>query len=247
VATVAFLLVAYDVVAGLARVQPALAIEHGRSLLALSPDGFERAADHWLAGVHWLYAPAALYYDLAHINVTMGVFIAAYLARAEIFRRARSALVVINLIGLAVFWLYPAAPPRLLPGSGFIDIVSASGTWGSYEASGEVGERANAYGSMPSLHFAWALWVALTVTTMTKRPLWRVLGWGHFVLTGVVVIVTGNHYLIDLVAGASVALVAWLAVRRPEPAPAPAPVPVPVPVEAHRELTATLQGSSQQG
>lgn len=233
VAIVAFLLVIYDLVAGLARVRPEDAIAHGRSLLALSPDGFERAADHWLAGLHGLWAPSAYYYDLAHINVTMAVFIGAYVWRAPIYRRARSALLVVNLIGLAVFWLYPAAPPRLLPGAGFVDIVSQSGTWGSYEASGEVGERANAFGSMPSLHLAWAVWVALTVMTMTAKPLWRALGWAHVAMTAVVVIITGNHYLVDLAAGAATALVAWGAVRRTQPAP------------AHSDLTATLQASSQ--
>jgi hypothetical protein len=232
VAIVAFLLVVYDLVAELARVQPDVAIAHGRSLLALSPEGFERAADHWMAGVQWLWAPAAFYYDLAHINVTMAVFIGAYLWRAPIYRRARSALLVVNLIGLAVFWLYPAAPPRLLPGAGFFDIVSMSGTWGSYEASGEVGERANAFGSMPSLHLAWAVWVALTVMTMTNKPVWRALGWAHVAMTAVIVILTGNHYLIDLAAGAATALVAWVAVRRTEP-------------EVHRDLTATRQPCSQ--
>lgn len=229
---VAFLLVVYDLVAGLARVRPEEAIAHGRSLLALSPDGFEQAANRWLAGVPELWAPAAYYYDLAHINVTMAVLVGAYVWRAPIYRRARSALLVVNLIGLAVFWLYPAAPPRLLPGAGFVDIVAESGTWGSYEASGDVGERANAYGSMPSLHLAWAVWVGLTVMTMTRKPLWRVLGWAHVVMTGVVVVVTGNHYLVDLAAGAAVALVAWVAVRRTSP-------------RAHSELTATPQASSQ--
>lgn len=232
VAIVAFLLVIYDLVAGFARVRPEDAIAHGRSLLALSPDGFELAADHWLAEFHWLWAPAAYYYDLAHINITMAVFLGAYIWRAPIYRRARSALLVVNLMGLAVFWLYPAAPPRLLPGAGFVDIVSGSGTWGSYEASGEVGERANAYGSMPSLHLAWAVWVALTVMTMTSKPVWRALGWAHVAMTSIVVIITGNHYLVDLGAGAATALVAWVAVRRTQP-------------QAHSDLTATLQASSQ--
>ncbi len=232
VAIVAFLLVIYDLVAGLARVRPEEAISHGIDLLALSPDGFELAADLWLADLQWLWAPSAYYYNLAHINVTMAVFLAAYVWRAPIYRRARSALLLVNVIGLAVFWLYPVAPPRLLPGGEFVDIVAESGTWGSYEATGEVGERANAYGSMPSLHLAWAVWVALTVMTMTKRPLWRALGWAHVAMTSVIVVITGNHYLIDLPAGAATALVAWLAVRRTRP-------------ETHSDLTASQQASTQ--
>ena len=55
----AFLLVVYDRVAALARVHVDRAIAHGKAILALS-GGVERSADHWLAGVSWLHAPADL-------------------------------------------------------------------------------------------------------------------------------------------------------------------------------------------
>lgn len=224
----AFLLVIYDQVAGLAKVRAEAAFAHGRDLLALSPAGLEKSADHWLAGVHWLRDPAAYYYDLAHIDVTVAVFLLCFVWCAPVYRRARTALVLVNLIGLAVFLLYPVAPPRLLPGGGFVDIVAESGTWGSWEAAGGgVAERANEFGSLPSLHAAWAIWVALTVMSMTTRRSLRALAWAHVAMTSVVVIVTGNHYVIDIAAGALVVAVAWalapaLALRR---APALAPEP----------------------
>ncbi|MCW2598318.1 MAG: hypothetical protein JWM02_147 [Frankiales bacterium] len=216
---VAFLLVIYDQVAGLAKVRAAVAFQHGRDLLSLSPAGLEKRADHWLAGVHWLRDPAAYYYDLAHIDVTLAVFLVCFVFCAPVYRRARTALVLINLIGLGVFLLYPVAPPRLLPGAGFVDIVAASKTWGAWEAGGGVADRANEFGSLPSLHAAWAIWVALTVMSMTTRRSLRTLAWAHVVMTFVVVIVTGNHYLVDIAAGALVVAVAWalapvLAVRR---------------------------------
>lgn len=216
---VASLLFVYDYVSGLAKVQADAAYAHGRDLLALSPWGLEKAADLWLAGTSWLYDPAAYYYNLAHINVTMAVLVGCFLWRAGAYRRARRALVVVNLVGLAVFLLYPVAPPRLLPGAGFVDIVAASHTWGSWETGGGVAERANAFASMPSLHIAWAVWVALTVMSMTSRRPLRALGWAHVAMTAVVVVVTGNHYVIDIAAGAASAAFAWalaplLVVRR---------------------------------
>ncbi len=215
----AFLLVVYDQVAGLAKVRAEAAFAHGRDLLAMSPWGVEKAADLWLAGVSWLHAPAAYYYDLAHIDVTVAVFLACFAFRAPVYRRARTALVLVNLMGLAVFLLYPVAPPRLLPGAGFVDIVAGSGTFGAWEAGGAVADRANEFGSMPSLHAAWAIWVALTVMSMTTHRSLRVLAWAHVAMTFVVVVVTGNHYLIDLAAGALVVAAAWalaplVAVRR---------------------------------
>ena len=205
---VAFLLVIYDQVAGLAKVRAGDAFAHGRDLMALSPWHLEKHADLWLAGVSWLRNPAAYYYDLAHIDVTLAVFLACYVFRAPVYRRARTALMLVNLIGLAVFLLYPVAPPRLLPGAGFVDIVAKSGTFGA-GTDGGVTYHANEFGSLPSLHAAWAIWVGLTVMTMTTRRSLRGLAWGHVAVTFVVVIITGNHYLIDLVAGAVVVGIAW--------------------------------------
>lgn len=217
---VAFLLVIYDQVAGLAKLRAEAAFAHGRDLLALSPAGLEKTADHWLAGVGWLRSPAAYYYDLAHVDITLVVFVACFVFSAPVYRRARSALVLVNLIGLAVFLLYPVAPPRLLPGGGFVDIVGESGTFGA-GTDGGVALHANEFGSMPSLHAAWAIWVALTVMSMTTRRSLRALAWAHVAMTFVVVIVTGNHYVIDLAAGALVVAAAWalapLAVVRRSP------------------------------
>ncbi|MCU1593802.1 MAG: hypothetical protein JWO12_1194 [Frankiales bacterium] len=202
----AFLLVIYDQIASQASSRISAAVAHGRDMLALSPGDLELTADHWLARTGWLRNPASYYYDLAHINITVLVFVACFLWRGAVYRRARTALVVINLIGLAVFLAYPVAPPRLVPGAGFIDIVAQSGT---YQSGDGAIQHSNAYGSMPSLHAAWAIWVALTVMTMTGSWWLRGLAWLHVLLTFVVVIITGNHYLVDIVAGAATTAAAW--------------------------------------
>lgn len=203
------LLVVYDQVAGLARLRYAEAVAHSRSLLSLEHGGFERALDLRLAAVHWLQAPAAYYYDVAHICVTIGVLALAYVVRPGVYRRARTALVGINLVGLAIFLLYPVAPPRLLPGGGFVDIVAGSHTWFAWDTAAAAAKHANELGSMPSLHAAWACWVALTVTAVTARRAPRVLAWLHVLVTVVVVLATGNHYAVDVVAGALVAALTW--------------------------------------
>ena len=226
-AVVVGLLVVYDQVAGLARVRTVAALAHGRALLTVEHFDIEQRLDHLLDGIGWLHAPAAYYYDIAHIAVTTAVLVGAYLLRPTAYRRARTALVTINLVGLAVFLAYPLAPPRLLPDAGFVDIVAQSHTWGAWETAGGVAQRANEYGSMPSLHVAWAVWVALTVASMTTSRAWRAAAWAHVGLTSVVVIATGNHYLLDVLAGALTCGVGWAVavVRRTE---VPAPVDEPV-------------------
>ena len=153
----------------------------------------------------------------------------AYIVQPGPYRRARRALVGINLIGLATFFAYPVTPPRLLPGSGFVDIVAGSHTWGAWESGGRVAERANELASMPSLHAAWAVWVALTITSVSARKSLRAAGWLHVLLTTVVVVATGNHYLLDVVAGAAVAIGSWAVVRPRRRTSQPAEVPSPVP------------------
>ncbi|MCU1587593.1 MAG: hypothetical protein JWN31_1086 [Frankiales bacterium] len=206
------LLFVYDFVAGLAKVRAPEAYAHGRSLL--TPGHFELSANHWMAGIAWLQDPAAYYYDLAHIDVTLGVFLLCFFLRPQVYRVARTALVLINLAALAVFWVYPVAPPRLLPGGGFVDLVADSGTWGAWEAGGAVADRANEFGSMPSLHLAWATWVALTVWQMTGNRWLRAAACLHVAVTTAVVILTGNHYLIDVLAGAALAAACWVAATR---------------------------------
>lgn len=216
---VAVLLVVYDWVAGQSHASPATAYAHGRTMLGLTPFPLELRADHWLARTAWLQDPASLYYDLAHINVTMVVLLVCWWWRPAVYRQARNALVLCNVVGLAVFFLYPVAPPRLLPGAGFVDVVAQSGTWGA--GNGAV-QHPNEYGSMPSLHTAWAVWVALTVVLMTPSVRWRVLGWLHVVLTVAFVILTGNHYAIDVVAGVATVLACWAGSQRLPSRPAAA-------------------------
>ena len=72
---------------------------------------------------HNLAIATSSYYQLAHLTVTLVVLCLVYIRRPAVYRAARNALILINVIGLVVFWLYPVAPPRLLPGSGFIDVA----------------------------------------------------------------------------------------------------------------------------
>ena len=60
---------------------------------------------------------------------------------------------------------------------------------------------------MPSLHVAWALWCAAIVIEHTHRRSLRMLAVAYPLVTTVVVLGTGNHYLLDAVAGAALWLV----------------------------------------
>jgi len=115
--------------------------------------------------------------------------------------RLRTLLVIINLIAFVVFWRYPLAPPRLFPGLGYIDVIARAHALVSWH-SGALVHDADQFAAMPSLHVAWAIWSAIGVWALTRRAVIRTIALAYPVLTCFVVLGTGNHYLLDVLAGA---------------------------------------------
>jgi hypothetical protein len=212
---VAWLAVLYDTVTNLAPAREALALAHGRALLsfeqALGIDP-ELTLNRWLAGHHALGAIASYYYDNAHFILTLGLLGLLWWRRADIYRPLRNALVAINLLGLLVFWLCPVAPPRMLVGSGFSDVVAASHTLGSWH-TGSLAADADQFAAMPSLHLAWAAWCGLVIWRLASRRWVRVVAVLYPCSVALAVLSTGNHYLLDVFAGLATCAVAVGLVR----------------------------------
>ncbi|MCY7364132.1 MAG: phosphatase PAP2 family protein, partial [Frankiaceae bacterium] len=74
--------------------------------------------------------------------------------------------------------------------------------------------------ALPSLHPAWATWVALVLWTSRRRWV-RVLGLLHPVLTLAAVLMTGNHWYVDAAAGTALTLLVVVVVRLVWPASPP--------------------------
>jgi membrane-associated phospholipid phosphatase len=130
------------------------------------------------------------------------------------YGRARTALAVLTLTAFVCFWLFPVAPPRLLPAHfGIVDMMRAPDGSGRVESSliTTAGDR---YASMPSVHVAWAVWCALALRPVVRPRILRALVVAYPLMTILVVVVTGNHYFLDTIAGAGLAVAAWVAVTR---------------------------------
>lgn len=206
---VVVLLRVYDLVRHAAMLRIPTALANGQGLLDLERTlrlDPERAMDLW-AGRHALWDWLAVHwYQYSHVFGTMTVLLLVWLWRPDRYRALRSALVLTNVIGLAVFLLVPVAPPRLLPGEGFRDAMALAG----YSPS-HVHVAADQYGAMPSLHVAWALWVAVSLGVLLPR--WRRAVWLYPATTSVAVLLTGNHYLLDVAAGGAASVLALVAAR----------------------------------
>jgi hypothetical protein len=133
-----------------------------------------------------------------------------------------------SLLALAGFYLYPLAPPRLLPQYGYIDTLLKFHTWGSL-ADPKVAEHSNQFAAMPSLHIGWAIWCAAVIFLCGRRLWVRVLGLLYPVWTLLVIVGTANHFIIDAVAGLLVFLagtgIQFLISGRNAFQPAPLPLP----------------------
>ena len=197
----------YLVVARLPHAGLAAANLHGEELLRaerwLGID-IELAADRWLAGHLLLAQVAAWEYAVTYIVTTFAVLGLIWWRRPAEYAWARNTLLLTTLIAIACFAAWPATPPRLLPGSGFIDVVALSHPFLSWGGSTAVSAGANQLAAMPSLHVGWAVWVtAVTIRARANRTGYA-LAFLHLAVTIVVVVATGNHYLLDVAGGAAV-------------------------------------------
>jgi hypothetical protein len=215
---VAWLAWIYDIVTNFAPLRTTAALAHGWGIwhaeqaLHLDP---ELALNRWLAAHHTLGAIASYYYDNAHFAVTLGLLAWLWWRRGDIYRPLRSSLALVNVIGFAVFWLYPLAPPRMLASVGFSDVVASSGTFGSWH-TGALASSADQFAAMPSLHIAWALWCGIVLWQLSSRRVVRAAALLYPCLTTLVVLATGNHFLFDVLGGV-VALALAVALVRVAP------------------------------
>jgi hypothetical protein len=130
-------------------------------------------------------------------------------------------------VGAVFYWAIPTAPPWWAAAEGRLEdrqtvrvrrmmIEYGEQFWGDrwdalYDVLG-----GNPLAAMPSLHFATSLMGARLLSEV--GPLAGAVGWGYAAMLGLALVYLGEHYAIDLVAGAALAET----VRRNAPRMAPA-------------------------
>lgn len=190
-----------------------IAVTRAAHLLGLEKDlhiDAEHGLNQLFAHMAWLGTVSDYYYATLHFIVTVGVLIWLYVAHPGEYRPLRRVLFATNLVALGGFWLFPLAPPRMLPG--FVDTVLAYHTWGLYDSS-PMAALSNQFAAMPSLHTGWSLWCAVAVTRLARRRWVKVTAMCYPPATVLVIIGTANHFVLDVVGG-MVALICGFAVER---------------------------------
>jgi hypothetical protein len=188
-----------------------------RALSRQGADGPEwTAVDGLLVWTHWSW-----------FIVPHGALVYILMRRPERFTRGAVMTYAVFNIGASVYWIFPTAPPWYAA-----DVAARRGGevlaarrmmveygemfwrdgWGSlYSVFG-----GNPLAAMPSLHFATSLMAALLLTEVS--PAAGALGFTYLAALGFALVYLGEHYVVDLLAGAALTG----AVRRLGPRAAPA-------------------------
>ncbi len=187
---------------------------------AFSRPGEVSALDRALAVIHWAW------FIEPHLALTWVLF-----RREARFPEAARQMAAAFDLGCAVYFAVPTAPPWWAAEEGVMAEELHGAEWAAQEhrwvrrVMVEVGERTwgrawpwlydslggNPWAAMPSLHFATSLLAAVLLSE--TGPLAGTAGWAYALTLAFALVYLGEHYAIDLVAGAG--LVA--AVRRGGP------------------------------
>ncbi|MCS0639759.1 phosphatase PAP2 family protein [Streptomyces sp. LP05-1] len=160
---------------------------------------------------------ANVYYAGVHFPATVAFLVWLYWRRPAHYLWSRRVLALLTAAALALHLLMPLAPPRLLAASRLIDTARVYGP-SVYAAKPETDTLANQFAAMPSLHFGWAVMVAVGLIAAT-RGRWRWLWLLHPLLTLLVIVGTANHYWLDAVVAGALLGAALIVVPAPGRAP----------------------------
>ena len=174
----------------------ATALAHANDVLGLERT-FSLDMEAWLiastAGaastLEWLYTNI-------HLPVLFGFVTAVRLLAPDRYALLRTTFMLSFVPAALVIWLYPLAPPHWLPEFGFgvppTDAELTSTTGALFH---------NTTAAAASQHFGFALFVAAASIWLFPRSLFAWATIAYPVLAFVVIVGTGNHYVLDCIVG----------------------------------------------
>ena len=143
-------------------------------------------------------------YIVTYWPVILGGALFLYLTRRVTYYCYRNLIVVHLVLALALFVLFPLAPPYKT--DFLVDTIQSLGP--AFYGGEAMATLYNTNAAMPSLHFSWTCIFAWLFVREIKG--WsRYLGLIYPLLTLAAIVTTGNHYFLDAVAGAALIGVAY--------------------------------------
>ena len=147
-------------------------------------------------------------YAVGNLGFSVGWLIVLHHRRSPFFVRERWAAVAAHASALPVFLAFPTAPPRSRD-----DHVDTLLDRGIDLENQTLVKLYNPIAAMPSHHVAFAVVTGLGMARSARNPLMRAVGVVYPAAVATVVVATGNHYILDVIAGAALGAAARIATR----------------------------------
>ena len=163
-----------------------------------SSGGDVRRHDLWLSWVHWAW------FFVPHGTVAYVLW-----RRPEQFPRAAAQVAATFDLGCVVYWTVPTAPPWWAAKSGEMEPVrrimvdAGEHYWGRLWRPLYDSLAGNPLAAMPSLHFGTSVMAAHVLSDVGRGQ--GAAGWAYAATLGFALVYLGEHYVIDLLAGLSLA------------------------------------------
>lgn len=191
------------------------ALANARELIDLERDlglAGERAVQDLVLGSELLLDIANAVYIYGHwpVLIVGGVLLFRY--RRPQYRLLRNSCLISGLAGLVIFTVFPVAPPRLTDLPVVDTVTQGSPGYRQVLPRGLVNE----YAAMPSFHAGWNLLLGILVFQATRFWPLRLLSVAGPAAMVFAVVATANHYIVDVLAGAAIVLLALAGAYRLE-------------------------------
>ena len=167
----------------------------------------ELHVQHWMLDLPGAIHVLNHYYVFVHFPATTIFLVWAFARHRHRYPTIRNWFVGVTLTAMVIHVIFPLAPPRMLPG--YVDTLREYGP--NIYPEDPSRSLANQFAAMPSLHFGWALMVAVAIIAVTtNRYRWWSLT--HPAVTLLAIVATANHYLLDAAVATALAAVIGLLV-----------------------------------
>jgi hypothetical protein len=209
------LFIMYEVTRGIAAGRQAVAFGHAREVMHVEQElglfheiGLQSrlmTEPNFVRFLNFIYA-------YTHLAVIIAFAIWVFLFHAERYPMIRNTFLVVLGTGLLIYILFPLAPPRLFPYTGFVDTLQMySGV--NYDQHG-IAMLYNPFAAMPSLHVGFALFTGIGVIQIGRRLIHWIIGIVYPLLMATAVVGTANHYILDVIVGSLITIMAYILVPR---------------------------------
>ncbi len=174
---------------------------------------WEQSLQRAFLGVPEVVEAMNLFYFVGHFVLTGVFFLWLYHRSSDGFRSFRDGFLAATAIAVLIHWLFPTAPPRLIAGLGIEDTLRV--VWNLDIGSPHASAFSNPVAAVPSLHAGWAVGVGVGLIRYARQRWLRVLGGLYPLAVILTIVVTGNHFIFDALAGVAVLAAGFVVAKVP--------------------------------